>query len=539
MSHEFDLTQLYASFREAENDLSNLCSLIQALEEMRGKLRRELERAILLMQKIAEIHDKLVCFSDLVASTNALSPEVLLDVRELQHGTSVQSEIASSFWREEVSRLDAEILKSSRSPVVRAHACFLSKHCNTAHRLPRKVEQMIEKVEPLGAMAWTEYLDHILDELQFVHPSDNEEMLGFDEMFELLSSGNSAVRRLALSRLNDGLTPHAGLATEALKIVAKQHALNWQQRGHPHRMALASDGCSGSLVQTLEAAVRVTGKTIAQPYFELMKTDTGGLSLSWADHMAPAVSPPPADEAFTFDYAVETVLAAFRGFSPELESLAKESLRDGTIDPFARPGKVVDNFTRSLVLPEPVGPRSYVCLNFSGAEADVLILGHQLGHAARGILAGRAQGALQFCANPCVQQSLSIFCENLVLDKMLEQARNARERYRLLTVRINWWLTRVLTRTAQSLFETFIHQGDPDELTVERLCKTWKRSNCEVYGFDTFEFVDMDYMWVPLTQLHAPFDGYDYAVGELVSGVLWSRKAKEPDRVASCVIDMM
>ena len=187
MSHEFDLTQLYASFREAENDLSNLCSLIQALEEMRGKLRRELERAILLMQKIAEIHDKLVCFSDLVASTNALSPEVLLDVRELQHGTSVQSEIASSFWREEVSRLDAEILKSSRSPVVRAHACFLSKHCNTAHRLPRKVEQMIEKVEPLGAMAWTEYLDHILDELQFVHPSDNEEMLGFDEMFELLT----------------------------------------------------------------------------------------------------------------------------------------------------------------------------------------------------------------------------------------------------------------------------------------------------------------------------------------------------------------
>src|SRR5437764_1012308 len=101
--------------------------------------------------------------------------------------------------------------------------------------------------------------------------------------------------------------------------------------------------------------------------------------LSEHDRYAP-IDPDEAEVGW--DEARETVLDAYRSFSPEMADIASEFF-DGYIDAPPKPGKQGGAFSHPAV----PSAHPYVMLNYTGRRRDVITLPHELGHGVHKVLA--------------------------------------------------------------------------------------------------------------------------------------------------------
>ena len=95
---------------------------------------------------------------------------------------------------------------------------------------------------------------------------------------------------------------------------------------------------------------------------------------------------------FTWEQARDTVLDAYRGFSPRMADIARRFFDEGWIDAPVRPGKAPGAFAH----PTTPSAHPYVLVNYLGKPRDVMTLAHELGHGVHQVLAAperRADGA--------------------------------------------------------------------------------------------------------------------------------------------------
>jgi oligoendopeptidase F len=211
----------------------------------------------------------------------------------------------------------------------------------------------------------------------------------------------------------------------------------------------------------------------------------------------------------------EIVLTTFESVSPRMSEIAERFMERSWIDVPPRPAKRGGAFSSSTV--PSVHP--YVLLNWTGRRRDVTTLAHELGHGIHQYLA-REQGVFHQNTPLTVAETASVFAEELVLGRLLDQASDARSRLNLLAESMEGQIATVFRQIAMNRFEDRVHnvRRDEGELSVERFGELWAETQTELLG-DSVEVTDGYRSWWSYVPhfIGSPGYVYAYAYGQLLA----------------------
>src|SRR6266446_5751194 len=137
------------------------------------------------------------------------------------------------------------------------------------------------------------------------------------------------------------------------------------------------------VVDALVASVRAAYPRLSHRYYNLKAGWFKKKKLAHWDRNAPL--PFAATGKIAWPDAQNMVLTAYRGFSPEMASIAEQFFTDRWIDAPVRPGKAPGAFSH----PTTPSAHPYVLMNYQGKPRDVMTLAHELGHGVHQVLAAK------------------------------------------------------------------------------------------------------------------------------------------------------
>ncbi len=223
--------------------------------------------------------------------------------------------------------------------------------------------------------------------------------------------------------------------------------------------------------------------------------------------------------AIPWAQARDTVLEAYRGFTPQMASIAERFFEQGWIDAPMRPGKASGAFSHPVV----PSAHPYVLMNFYGKPRDVMTLAHELGHGVHQVLAAK-QGALMADTPLTLAETASVFGEMLTFRKLLASAPDAARRKTMLASKVEDMLNTVVRQTAFYTFERQVHTARREgELTADDIGRIWLDVQSESLGPAIRFGEGYETYWCYVSHfIHAPFYVYAYAFGDCLVNSLYA-----------------
>jgi len=275
---------------------------------------------------------------------------------------------------------------------------------------------------------------------------------------------------------------------------------------------------SRTAVQALIDAVR-SRYDISHRWHRLKARLLGLDRLADYDVMAPVGA---LDRRFSYGEARELVLDSYGSFSPRARAVVARFFEEGWIDAPPRATKFFGAFCES----EAFNVHPYVLLNYRGRFGDVMAMAHELGHGLHGVLAA-PRGTFDVQAQTTVAETASILGETLLVEGMLANARDDRERLAITGRSIDGAMMAVHWQIAFNRFEDAAHTARraDGELTPEVLCDLYSKAMRDYYG-DAVEATpgsEREWSIVPHFFFDVPGYVYSYAFGQLLALAAYAR----------------
>lgn len=377
---------------------------------------------------------------------------------------------------------------------------------------------------------WEALARRLLDRIR-PHRSGRATALG--ELLPELYRAERRVRSVARDAVSASLEPEVELRAAALTGLS---AARWgadSARGARDRLdfALLAEQVPGADIgQLLD---RVRGSTgIMHRYYEAKAELLGGLDD--ADRYAPLADVP--EQRISFAEAAELVLDAFGEVSPVVQRCARQLLADGNVEADPHPGKRAGAATYSL----PGGP-SLVVVNFRERLRDVLLLGHELGHAVHARLcSGRT--VFEQAVPSVLAETVGLFFEAVVADRSIRQAGDpARTR-----VALARWLEDQMVATFRSaalhdlesdLYGAVATGERPDE---EWIGERWLHHQRSIYGPAVSLDPGYRHWWSYIEDLYfSPGTRFAYPYGQLVARAMFAEHQASPLGFADRLVTLL
>jgi len=386
------------------------------------------------------------------------------------------------------------------------------------HLLSEPEEKVLTEKSVTGRSAWGRLFAELTSAITVDLPG-HEDPVELDVALSRLVSPQREERRAVAEGVTAALAP--GLRTRAfiLNTLLADKAVDDRLRSYPHWLAARnlSNEASDESVEALVQAVR--GRYELPRRWYRLKTRLLGLDRLADYDRAAAVT--GDDPEMDWNEGRELVLDAFASFSPRLEREARRFFDERWIDAPVRPGKRGGAFCAYTV--PSVHP--YVMLNWTGRRRDVLILAHELGHGLHASLAA-PRGILHQSTPLTLAETASVFGEEMVFARLLEQARSPESRLGLLAESIEGSIATVFRQVAMNRFEDAAHTArrEEGELAPDRIDALWAESQAELFG-DAVEVTEGYRSWWSYVPhfVNTPGYVYAYAYGQLLALSVYRR----------------
>ena len=337
------------------------------------------------------------------------------------------------------------------------------------YELSEPVEEILHEKSVTSGEGWERLYEETSARLKYsVDGKDYNDA----EIAKLTLEKDAKIRNKAGREIARVCTENAPLFTLNYNMVVKDKAIEDIKRGF--KTPVASQNLANRVddkaVEALAMTIRSHYKDISHRFYKLKAKWLGVKKLEYWDRNAPL--PFEIDRTYTWDEAVDIVLAAYKEFSPKLYHLAKDffNKQHSWIDVPPRDGKRSGAF--AMPLPEAYHP--YLMLNFTGKQNDVLTLAHELGHGCHMRLSSK-QGDLNDATPLTLAEVASVFAEMLTFQSLLKQAKSNKEKLCLIAGKVNDMINTAVRQIAFHFFETRVHDERRNgEVSQERLAQIWR-----------------------------------------------------------------
>jgi oligoendopeptidase F len=540
---EWDLSDLYPGRDSAElkGDLEKAKAEAKAFEaDYKGKLEglaRDggLVGAVKRIEALGDLTGRLASFAYLQYAQKTTDPERAKFLGDLsQQLTDLSTGLI--FFELELNRIEEAVLEAAfAADAALAHyrPWFTEVRKAKPYQLEDRIEQLFHEKSTTGASAWNRLFDETMASLKFDVAG---EQLGLEATLHLLSDKDETKREAAFHGVSGTLHENARLLTHVTNVLAKDKEIS--DRWHGFKDIADSRHLANSVerevVDALQVAVRAAYPRLSHRYYAMKAKWFGKAKLNAWDRNAPL--PTADDRLFDWESAKTTVLEAYGRFSPTLVEVAQPFFDSGWIDAPVRDGKSPGAFAHPTV----PSAHPYLMLNYLGRARDVMTLAHELGHGVHQRLAA-PQGALMAPTPLTLAETASVFGEMLTFRSLLDAAETPRQRFALLSSKVEDMLNTVVRQIAFYTFERDVHtQRREGELTTEQLAEIWLNVSRESLGpaIELNEGYDIFWSYIPHF-IHSPFYVYAYAFGDCLVNSLYAQYERANEGFAERYFELL
>ena len=544
-----DLIDLEAAGVDAEaaDDKAAVGALLDEADRLAEAFAEELEGRVGdldgpglvdAMERLARISDlvgRALNYAHLRFAADTEDPEIgALLQRSSERATQTQTRLV--FFELEWVAIDddraEELLAADGLDFCRHHLRMERRY--RPHLLTAPEEKIVTELSLTGRGAWGRLFDELTSSIRVSLPGEDEQV-PLDVALSGLFDSDRDKRRQVAEAVTDALEP--GLRTRAyvFNTLLQDKSTMDRLRSYPHWLAtrnLANEASDES-VQALVEAVRKRSE-LARRWYRTKARLLGIERLADYDRMAVVGAD---DEQIGWEDGREIVLETFDSVSPRMSEIAGRFLDERWIDVPPRPSKRGGAFSASTV--PSVHP--YVLLNWTDRRRDVTTLAHELGHGIHQYLAA-SQGVFHQNTPLTVAETASVFAEELVFGRLLEQADDARSRLNLLAESIEGQIATVFRQIAMNQFEDRVHTSrrEEGELSVERFGELWYETQSELLG-DAVEITEGYRSWWSYVPhfIGSPGYVYAYAYGQLLALSVYRLYVERGDDLVPGYLEML
>ena len=233
------------------------------------------------------------------------------------------------------------------------------------------------------------------------------------------------------------------------------------------------------------------------------------------------------DKEYEYDDAKEIVLNSVAPLGKDYVEKMKKAISEGWLDVFEAKGKRTGAYSAGVY-----GVHPYMLLNYNKTLDSVFTLAHELGHTLHTLYSDENQPFLMADYTIFVAEVASTFNERLLLDYMLENTNDPKERIALLEQEIGNIVGTFYFQALLADYEYQAHKlaeaGEP--ITAEVLSKIMEDLFDKYYG-DIIEKDDLIYIfWARVPHFfNSPFYVYQYATCFASSAILYEKMINSSD----------
>lgn len=543
---EWNLTDLYPSMESEtfRRDLAEAAGLSKSFsDDYKGRLEglarqanssEALAGAVRRYEAIDDKLGRIMSYAQLVYASNTADAARAKFYGDTQDKVTTIS-TGLLFFALELNRIDDALLDTAAAapPLAHFRPWLDDIRKDKPHQLDDKIEQLFHEKSVTGHGAWNRLFDETMTALRF---QVGGEELSLEPVLTLLQDSSPAKRQQAAEALATGLAKNIRTFTLITNTLAKDKEISDRWRGF---LDIAdarhlSNRVEREVVDALVAAVHAAYPRLSHRYYKLKAKWFGVATLPHWDRNAPLPNGPT--QTVGWEEARQTVLDAYRGFSPRLAGIAQRFFDERWIDAPVRPGKAPGAFAHPTV----PSAHPYVLLNYQGKPRDVMTLAHELGHGVHQVLAG-PNGALMAPTPLTLAETASVFGEMLTFRALLGKTKSKDARRALLAGKVEDMINTVVRQIAFYTFERKLHTARREgELTADQIGEIWLSVQAESLGPAIKLMPGYETYWAYIPHfIHSPFYVYAYAFGDCLVNSLYGVFEQAQDGFADRYLAML
>lgn len=239
------------------------------------------------------------------------------------------------------------------------------------------------------------------------------------------------------------------------------------------------------------------------------------------------------NKKYPYDEAVDIVTESVLPLGKDYQAKLKTATSSGWLDVYENPGKRSGAFSSGVY-----GVHPYMLLNYDETLDYVFTLAHELGHTMHTTLSNETQPFATHSYTIFVAEVASTFNERLLLDHMMANTKDPKERIALLNQAIKGIIGTFYAQTMFADYEYQVHtmaeQGRP--VNADILTNIWKELADTYYGDVSEPTMYSGYAWTRIPHFYnSPFYVYQYATCFASSAKLYKdvTEGKKKDRQAA------
>src|SRR5690625_1775922 len=529
----WDLSDLFTSHNEWENELQSIQNDVQEVTKYKGKLGEDAETLLKCLTTLADFQKRVIrvaTYASLRSNADGSDPENQRD------SAKVASALASigaklSFIESELLTISSDTLKQfmSENTKLRTYEKMLDDILEKKpYTLSPEIEETLAALSEVHDAPMMIYERSKSADMQFnpIHDNDGQEypmsFALYEDRYEL--SPNTPLRRKAFDSFVHTLNQYkntyaATYATEVTKQVTMARLRNYDSvidmLLHPQQVTKTMYENQLNIIQEKLAPHM-------RKYAKLLKEQLGVDELKFCDLQAPL--DPEFNPETTFEEAKSTILDALKVMGPEYSEIMKKGLNERWVDYSDNIGKSTGAFCSS-----PYGVHPYILITWTDTMRGAFILAHELGHAGHFYLAGKNQELVNTRPSTYFIEAPSTINELLLANHLLKKTDDKRMKRWVITQLLGTYYHNFVTHLLEGEFQrriyTLAEAGTP--LTADVL-STQKRETLENFWGDTVTIDDgASLTWMRQPHYYMGLYPYTYSAGLTVSTAMAQRIQKE------------
>ncbi len=535
-SDKWDLTPLFSNVDKWKEDFRWVAHTYPRIKEWTGKLGQSgknladcLEFEKTLNLKIERLYQ----FASLQLAEDSANTEYLARVGQIQNLLTKIGEAFAFVVPEIQATDDNTFAKFMVDPALADWRIRLRK----IRRLkPHVLSEREERILALGASALDGYDDtfsQLTDvDMKFGVLTDEtgrEKPLTQSSFSSFLVKRDPELRKRAFHQFYAEFQDHQYTLASSLAYSVKGDVFRARARNYSSSIeaALFPDDVPISVYENLIKSVRANFAPLFR-YFELRRRVLGLKELHHYDTYVPLVA--EVESHFSFDEAVDKVVAALQPLGEEYVNVLKEGLGGRWCDRYETKGKRSGAFSSGSY-----GGPPYILMNYKeDVFADLYTLAHEAGHSMHTWFSQKSQRFQDYDYPIFLAEVASTFNEELLTHYLLEQTRDPKMRAYIINRQIDDIRGTLFRQTMFAEFERVIHQVEEsgDALTLDVFKTEYHKLLAAYFAQDFALDPQLDLECLRIPHFYSAFYVYKYATG-ISAAVALSEKVlrREPGAV--------
>lgn len=517
LEYRWKLEDIYLDQDSWENDFRRVRELLLEIQAFQGRLGDSAGALWEVLQKSEELErtaDKLFVYSRMRRDEDNANHryQVLFDRIE---ALSVEAGSVTAFMVPEMLTIDKERLYGfmEEQPELALYRHYFEELLRQKeHILSAAEERILAMSADLSSATGNIFSMLNNADIRFRSIKDehgHEVELTKGRFGGFMESSDRRVRKDAFTSLYSTYSGLKNTLATTLTASVRKDIFYARVRKYPGALeaALDQDNISPRVYQSLIEAVH--GKLdYLHRYMKLRKKLMNVDELHFYDLYVPLVQ--EHQKPFSYEEAREIVLQGLAPLGTEYLQVVKQGLENGWVDVFENQGKTGGAYSWGSYDTHP-----YILMNFDGKLNDVFTLAHELGHAMHSYYSNQTQPFVYSQYSIFVAEVASTVNESLLIEHLLRNSRERREKMYLLNHYLEQFRGTVYRQTMFAEFEKLVHErvevGEP--ASVEDLSQIYKDLNARYFGAEVVLDDEIRVEWARIPHFYSAFYVYKYATG--------------------------